>query len=218
MRFTRTLQCFVVLQLLLRETCGSTCFWPSRSNADPLRSCSQDTKAASHCCDKKDICLNNGYCFTQDYYSNRLVRGGCTDMTWGSSACPTHCTSGRSLRVSHFQVADLSVVSNNSISILLVVDSNPGMYCCGDGYNVTTGLCYYPDDDNSFTPFSIPNSHVIIASISGKEGSAGFSETAKIVCGVLGGLLGAVCASFIGYFLFRRIKRAPDNAQSIVRY
>lgn len=115
------------------------------------------------------------------------------------------------------RIADLSIASNSSISILLIIGCNPGSYCCGDGYNVASGLCYYPDDDHSFRPFLISDSRVIVESIEEPEHSKGFGKTAKIVCGVLAGLLGVVCLSILGHYLFRRMRRTPDNVQNIVR-
>lgn len=71
MRLQQSLQYFVAFQLLVWESWGSACLFTAVMF--------EDVNAVSHCCDKKDVCLDNGYCSTQGYYSNRIVRGGCTN-------------------------------------------------------------------------------------------------------------------------------------------
>lgn len=99
-------------------------------------------------------------------------------------------------------LTDTPVALNTSISILLVTDANPGDFCCGAGYNVTSGRCYFPDEDASFTPFSIPNSHIIDHETLTVGHPSGIGHTGEIVVGVLAALL-LVAIGVAVYYAYR---------------
>lgn len=74
-----------------------SCWSPSGVNMTQYANFSPCNVGAevSHCCEKTDICLSNGYCFLQRdyYYSMRVYRGACTDSEWGTD-CPQYCRDG----------------------------------------------------------------------------------------------------------------------------
>ncbi|GAM86993.1 hypothetical protein ANO11243_050140 [Dothideomycetidae sp. 11243] len=100
----------------------------------------------SHCCVKEDMCLNNGYCFSQgNYFALRIYRGGCTDKSFGSS-CPQRCT---------------DVNPGGSTSIGLVHDKADGLFCCAYGDPFTNGSSCLDTTNGTAAPFDLPPALVI---------------------------------------------------------
>ncbi|PMD25422.1 hypothetical protein NA56DRAFT_642429 [Hyaloscypha hepaticicola] len=69
-----------------------TCYFPNGAVADGLQPCNTTAGAVSSCCRAGDVCLSNGFCFSAGL--NSIVRRGCTDRTFNSSACPHACITG----------------------------------------------------------------------------------------------------------------------------
>ncbi|TIA03146.1 hypothetical protein D6C82_02130 [Aureobasidium pullulans] len=132
---------------------AQTCYWPDKSIAEELTSCNSMAEN-SHCCGANSLCLDNGYCFNQgNKYGNRISRGGCTDKSWDSDACPQYCQ---------------TTISDGGISISLVSESeNDSKFCCGVGYDSSSQLCLANSTSNSFRPFSIDIGVAILNRTSG---------------------------------------------------
>ncbi|THX31108.1 hypothetical protein D6D12_03034 [Aureobasidium pullulans] len=132
---------------------AQTCYWPDKSTAEELTSCN-GLAENSHCCGANSLCLDNGYCFNQgNKYSNRISRGGCTDKSWDSDACPQYCQ---------------TTISDGGISISLVSENeNDSKFCCGVGYDSSSQLCLANSTSNSFRPFSIDIGVAILNRTSG---------------------------------------------------
>ncbi|KAH0286952.1 hypothetical protein M436DRAFT_60767 [Aureobasidium namibiae CBS 147.97] len=129
----------LIAQLFLSGS-AQTCYWPDNSVAETLTPCNS-AATNSHCCGPYALCLDNGYCFNQgNEYGNRLSRSGCTDKTWNSDACPKYCQ---------------TFVPNGAISISIISESGTGLFCCGMGWNATSGLCLSESGSGNFNPFSI---------------------------------------------------------------
>ena len=62
----------------------SKCFFPDGSMSDGLVQCNMEAEE-SHCCRSADACLSNGWCFSSGL--GTIVRRGCTQKTWNTSAC-----------------------------------------------------------------------------------------------------------------------------------
>ncbi|KAG2164233.1 hypothetical protein JADG_003972 [Aureobasidium aubasidani] len=107
-----------------------------------------------HLDNETSLCLDNGYCFNQgNKYGSRISRGGCTDRSWNSDACPQYCQ---------------TTISDGGISISLVSESeNDSKFCCGVGYDSSSQLCLANSTSNSFRPFSIDIGVAILNRTSG---------------------------------------------------
>ncbi|KAF2112835.1 hypothetical protein BDV96DRAFT_144970 [Lophiotrema nucula] len=67
---------------------SSTCYYPNGDSDDGHFPCGPNS---SVCCAEKFQCLSNGLCVDYRYENyTRVMRGGCTDKTWGSG-CPSFC-------------------------------------------------------------------------------------------------------------------------------
>ena len=72
-----------------------TCYWPDGSiildpnNYLPCNLTATDNHSA--CCDSRDPCTVNGYCFGSAGY---VYRGGCTDINWDADECCPNCRFG----------------------------------------------------------------------------------------------------------------------------
>lgn len=85
------------VSLLVRASSTLSCYWPDGTLADHSWTPCNATAQVSHCCYDTDVCLDNGYCFVQKGapgYTNRIVRGACTDQFWSTPNCPDYCTTG----------------------------------------------------------------------------------------------------------------------------
>ena len=104
----------------------------------------------THCCNPGDYCLDNGHCLQVGLgWPMRIGRGTCTDSTWMSINCPTHC-------------ADVGLADEIAIydAGLEVHDStSKGTYCCAAMYNLSSQC---PNVTRaSSAPFSINAGHII---------------------------------------------------------
>lgn len=114
---------FILFSLI--TTIRGACFTPDGSASTDL-SCSSDASQPSICCRKGYSCTTSNFCIdsanidpsTGLSASSIYIRGTCTDKTWGSPECGTHCLAG---------------VPNGGE---LVVDCGGGTYCCTN----STGL------------------------------------------------------------------------------
>ncbi|KAF1950693.1 hypothetical protein CC80DRAFT_539436 [Byssothecium circinans] len=90
-RFVRTLVLSVFITSALLSPAYATCYFPDGTSGSGHFACG--TGAASVCCAEGFQCLSNGFCNDQRYQNfQRVLRGGCTDKSWGSG-CPGLCTS-----------------------------------------------------------------------------------------------------------------------------
>ncbi|KAF2149708.1 hypothetical protein K461DRAFT_314825 [Myriangium duriaei CBS 260.36] len=106
------------------------------------------TAANSHCCAASDTCIDNGFCFgTGNNWGMRLYRGGCTDVSWGSSACPQRCQ---------------DVGTNGPAGITLAENLAVGLFCCTNGDNklLNGSTCFYPTRGSS-QPFALSGGKII---------------------------------------------------------
>ncbi|PPJ49854.1 hypothetical protein CBER1_05010 [Cercospora berteroae] len=138
---------FVAIALFVHYAIGETdCFFPDHQRAENFTTCNA---AATHaaCCRPEDVCLSNGYCLQQGSdLPNRLIRGGCTDYTFSSSACPSKCA---------------DTAPEVAVSIYLARDVRPnGDFCCVLNFNVTSGNCLVPSEGDS-RPFQLSPGTVI---------------------------------------------------------
>ncbi|KAF2683272.1 hypothetical protein K458DRAFT_418908 [Lentithecium fluviatile CBS 122367] len=70
---------------------NATCYYPDGSSDSGHFACSSGS--ASNCCSEGFQCLSNGFCGDPRYDNyRRVLRGGCTDKSWGSG-CQQTCTS-----------------------------------------------------------------------------------------------------------------------------
>ena len=115
---------------LVHGAVGDTCYYPDGSSDNDHFACSSG--GTSMCCSKGFECLSNGLC-NDSRYSNyqRVLRGGCTDKSWGDGCLQT-CT---------------SMWPGGEESVYLC--SN-GKYCCGR----SNDCC---DGDGSFFSFGQPS-------------------------------------------------------------
>lgn len=76
---------------LVHGAVADTCYYPDGSSDDSHYACSSG--GTSMCCSEGFECLSNGLC-NDNRYSNyqRVLRGGCTDKSWGDGCLQT-CTS-----------------------------------------------------------------------------------------------------------------------------
>src|SRR5437764_409487 len=82
---------FAIVSLLISQI-SATCFFPDGSSDSSHSPCTSDS--TSFCCDEGFQCLSNGLCNDARYDNfQRVLRGGCTDKSWGPG-CPSRCTSG----------------------------------------------------------------------------------------------------------------------------
>jgi hypothetical protein len=69
---------------------NSTCYFPNGSSDSGQIACGSGS--ASNCCDKGQQCLSNGFCKDARYDDfDRVLRGACTDKSWGGG-CQQTCT------------------------------------------------------------------------------------------------------------------------------
>jgi len=87
---------FAVVAFLIRLV-QSTCYFPDGSTDSDQVACSSGS--ASNCCAKGFECLSNGFCSDVRYDNfERILRGACTDKSWGGG-CQQTCTSSKCLFV-----------------------------------------------------------------------------------------------------------------------
>lgn len=91
----------IVFSFVLSARAADTCYYPDGSTDSGHFACSSG--GASMCCAEGFDCLSNGLCRDTRYDNNqRILRGGCTDKSWGSG-CPQRCTSSEYRRLLLFQ-------------------------------------------------------------------------------------------------------------------
>ncbi|KAF2122578.1 hypothetical protein BDV96DRAFT_626464 [Lophiotrema nucula] len=74
--------------LLFASLASAECYYPDGSLGSGL--IPYNTEASvTHCCRESDVPLSNGLCFSSGL--NAVVRRGCTDKAWNSTACPNIC-------------------------------------------------------------------------------------------------------------------------------
>lgn len=90
------------VHLSLASTSG--CYFPNGNASSSDWSACVASDSNSACCHVSDLCLSNGYCFSQaassasGTFANRLYRGGCTDKSWRDSSCPQYCADSKYMR------------------------------------------------------------------------------------------------------------------------
>ncbi|CAK1357709.1 hypothetical protein CB0940_07588 [Cercospora beticola] len=209
----------LTIAFLMRHVTGETdCFFPNHQRAENFTTCNAGAPHAA-CCRPEDVCLSNGYCLQQGAgLPNRLIRGGCTDYTFSSSACPAKCA---------------DTAQDVPVTIFLARDSRPnGDFCCVSNFNVTSGNCIVPSGGSS-RPFSLSPGTVIydrstgdllpenwtataqepgvvVASAAGNNVSMGAIIGVAVPLGVL--LLAALAGCFILWRQLKKVKAAQGSA------
>ncbi|KAK4619760.1 hypothetical protein CLAFUW4_11038 [Fulvia fulva] len=144
---------------------GAQCYFPDGTEAANYTSCNAAATQSS-CCRPTEACLSNGYCFQQTGYANRISRGACTDSSFGSTACPARCRDvAQNVALTIFQAADTADSSQGN-----------GLFCCLNGYNVTSRQCMTESDGTS-APFSLPAGSVVIDRSNGATLPQNFNST-----------------------------------------
>ena len=78
-----------VLTLLLNASAARDCYFPDGSlSGDTACFPNLDTSA---CCGVGYDCTSKGLCNKPDSDYSSIVRGSCTDQSWGSTECPQYC-------------------------------------------------------------------------------------------------------------------------------
>lgn len=166
----RFLLCFLATSIMSEKTC----YHPGRSIIDTESTPCNLAAEVSHCCRVDQVCLNNGYCFGGQNWGNIMTRESCTDLAWQSSACPVHCIEGECCHTLRSLATDLDYTNScfwqvltgkieptdNGIAIVPAVLADISKFCCGEGYNVTSGDCA-SENRGSRSPFQIPNGQII---------------------------------------------------------
>lgn len=63
------------------------CYYPDESVAGGNYACNLAANVSA-CCGVGSTCLDNGLCGSG---SQGIIRGACTDRSWGSPDCPQYC-------------------------------------------------------------------------------------------------------------------------------
>ncbi|KAI1342530.1 hypothetical protein F5Y15DRAFT_307877 [Xylariaceae sp. FL0016] len=77
---------------IIASAADQTCYFPDKSVHAGGQSCNPNSTDGQPCCEKNQVCLSNQLCW--DSSKNHVVRGSCTDVTWGSG-CPHYCRGQR---------------------------------------------------------------------------------------------------------------------------
>ncbi|RWA09606.1 hypothetical protein EKO27_g5498 [Xylaria grammica] len=92
------------------------CYYPQGNPSDSDIPCG-DSTSHSHCCGFESICLSNKLCL-HSTGSFELSRASCTDRSWQSPNCPSHCT-------------NVSIDKGIPLGLYSFGNSAPSQYCCG---------------------------------------------------------------------------------------
>ncbi|KAI0098087.1 hypothetical protein GGR51DRAFT_539178 [Nemania sp. FL0031] len=92
------------------------CYYPRGNPSNTDIPCG-DGVNHSHCCGFQSICLSNKLCL-RTTGAFELSRASCTDSTWQSDNCPSHCT-------------NVSISGGAPLALYSLPDSGPPQYCCG---------------------------------------------------------------------------------------
>ncbi|KAI9742639.1 MAG: hypothetical protein M1818_003780 [Claussenomyces sp. TS43310] len=120
----------ILLAYLVSSTLAASCYFPDGSAASNYTACSADASdtSPSTCCASGYACLNSGVCehtgAVGSGNGDTWVRGGCTDQSWKSSACPNFCLTGYESTSSGMEQC-----SSNTTDI----------YCCASDVNCDCG-------------------------------------------------------------------------------
>ena len=92
MLFIHLLVCFLGHVIVIN---AQTCYYPDRSVSPHDTPCHSPftSDGFSACCDRFDLCLDNGLCLAQGG-SEIISRGSCTDESWQSPQCSQYCEDG----------------------------------------------------------------------------------------------------------------------------
>jgi hypothetical protein len=110
------------------------CYFPGGAKATYHTPC--DDKEVSACCGADAICLQNGACLE----GGRISRGGCTDLSWNSSACFQHCRNGSGMfaccapRSTSSDLMRTAIVNLNATNVIVPCDGPMSTYF---GCNIT---------------------------------------------------------------------------------
>lgn len=160
----------LLLLLFAALTAGQrTCFSPSGANLSSIAGHTPCLSSASvsHCCTAHDLCLSNGYCYSQgSYYANRVYRGGCTDPSF-PGPCPRQC-------------ADVNTESTCPVALLK--DTQEGGFCCVYGEQWTNGTTCLQETGGSTIPFEMQEGWIIVD----RETGATLNQTQDTVCNITG--------------------------------
>ena len=168
----------LLLTVQIQQTLTQTCYLPNRDVVPADTPCRAPTPGqASACCNRIDICLDNGLCLPQGSSENVFYRGTCTDSTWRSDGCAKYCQDSECpllLNLTlHYQPAN----GSRSFFSLLEAATDTGQlmwplttndFCCGTG-NSSSGTCDTPTGGSN-KPFNVPNGLVINNRTSGSTG------------------------------------------------
>lgn len=73
------------------------CYFPDGETPSPEDVPCNSTATASACCNKSNMCMDNGLCL----FNGVMSRGSCTDKNWGPD-CPDFCTTTKDAGISLF--------------------------------------------------------------------------------------------------------------------
>ena len=106
--------CFGTTWVLIAASNSGICYDIDEVQTSNL-ACDPEAEA-SVCCGIGFTCLSNGLCETYDQKDNwtGFWTGGCTDVTWNSSACPKICNNDK-YRQATFHNVVLPFVADHSI-------------------------------------------------------------------------------------------------------
>lgn len=121
-----------------------TCYYPNGALASNDIPCNANSPV-SHCCNRNATCLDSGYCFGGQL--DVLVRGSCTDQSFGSPSCPQRCK-------------DVFRASQTALYYYAGVVPN-SRYCCGSAFNFSTNACNQTSL-NDDSPFVLPVGNIIM--------------------------------------------------------
>ncbi|KAL4896095.1 hypothetical protein BDV59DRAFT_128089 [Aspergillus ambiguus] len=97
------------------------------------------TKETTHCCNKNDICMSNGLCWSQSTGDMVLSRGSCTDISWGDD-CVAARPCARANPSGGYPVVNADIANHQFCCGAVLSSSSDGITCSGDGpFPVPTG-------------------------------------------------------------------------------
>lgn len=123
------------------------CYYPDGTYDPTLAPCKSAQEHSACCGADTSLCLDNGLCFKEEStWGNRLSRGGCTDKTWKSGACPQYCADGMQPVLRHLKPSKIyshleSVNMEGGCSLFLGPESTTGAFCCALPYDTEKQKC-----------------------------------------------------------------------------
>ncbi|KAF8857535.1 hypothetical protein BDZ45DRAFT_726705 [Acephala macrosclerotiorum] len=146
---SRTRWSGIALIFLLRSVAASTCYWPDGTEAADGYIACNSTASGSACCGANDACTTFGWCLGA---SGMPYRGGCTDSTWGSSACQnSYCQSVKDNYQFLMNCNGGTYVAGETL-VFCCSGSNSGNSCCNLNFSLPytaatglTGRAFIPD-------------------------------------------------------------------------